>query len=79
MFFAPTQRFSAIAECLDFEFITFRTRDRDRFFALVRPDRHFKNYRSVDHSIRGRMSSNEVPTKASGRGTVLYFKPRETS
>lgn len=62
MFFASTQRFPAIAEYLDFELIAFRTRDRYRVFALVRPDRHFKTYRSVDRSIRGRMSSNEVPT-----------------
>jgi hypothetical protein len=59
MFFAPTQRFPTIAEYLDFEFIAFRTRDRDRFFALVRPDlEKLPLPRSLE---RGRMSSDEVP------------------
>ena len=62
MFFAPAQRFPVITEYFDFELIAFRTRDRDRVFAIVRSDRHFKTYRSVDRSIRDRISFNEVPT-----------------
>ena len=61
MFFAPAQRFPMIAEYFDFELVAFHTRDRDRVFAIVRPDHHFKTYRPVDRSIGGRMSFNEVP------------------
>lgn len=63
MLFAPSQRFPAIAEYFDFELIAFRTRDRDRVFAIVRSDHHFKTCRSVDGSIRGRVSFNEFPNE----------------
>jgi hypothetical protein len=62
MYFTPAQRFPVIAEYFDFELIAFHTRNRDRVFAIVRFDLHFKTYRSVDPSIRDRISFNEIPT-----------------
>jgi hypothetical protein len=51
MFFAPAQRFPVIAEYFDGELIAFRSRDRDRAFAIFPFDRDLKTYRSIDRSI----------------------------
>ena len=59
--FAPAQSFPVIAEYFDCELIAFRSRDRDRAFAIVPFDGDFKTYRSFDRSIRDRISFNEIP------------------
>ena len=61
MFFAPAQRFPVIAEYFDGELIAFRSRDRGRAFAIFPFDRDLKTYRSIDRSIRDRISFNEIP------------------
>ena len=61
MFFAPAQRFPVIAEYFDGELIAFRSRDRDRAIAFFPFDRDLKTYRSIDRSIRDRISFNEIP------------------
>jgi hypothetical protein len=58
---APAQSFPIIAEYFDCELLAFRSRDRDRAFAIVPFDGDFKTYRSFDRSIRDRISFNEIP------------------
>ena len=62
MFFAPTQGPCAVAEYIDFKLIAFRTRHRDRVFAIIRHQRHLKMDQSANGSIRERVSFNEAPS-----------------